>query len=76
MDPATTPDDDADEREFAALPEALRLHLLDFARREVGAGAMPLQQIAEAAGIPYGTAHRRLKVALLKLRHRAEKIDF
>jgi hypothetical protein len=31
---------------------------------------------AEAAGIPYGTAHRRLKVALLKLRHRAETIDF
>ena len=67
----------SDERDFDELPEALRLALLDLARRRlrVEGHEMSVAQIAEAAAIPYASAQRRLAVALLKLRPRADELD-
>ena len=65
------------EGDFDQLPEALRLALLDLVRRGRAEEdlAMSAAQIAAAAAIPVHVVNRRLSIALLKLRHRAEQLD-
>ncbi len=73
MDPAPGTHEPS-ERDFDALPEALRLALLEAARLEIGAPPLNLPQIAAATGTPYTTVHRRLTVALMKMRRRAAEM--
>lgn len=66
------------ESTFDQLPEALRLALLDCARREHATrrgqsepAALNLSQISDATAIPITTINRRYHIALLKLRKQA-----
>lgn len=66
-----------EEDRFDQLPEALRLALLEDARRrlKLEQTPLPLTQISEATGIPYEEANKRLTAALLKLRRRAAELE-
>jgi DNA-directed RNA polymerase specialized sigma24 family protein len=69
----------ATEQDFDQLPEALRLALVECARRQLGGAGDPpalnLSQISEASATPITTINRRYHIALLKLKARARKLD-
>jgi hypothetical protein len=67
------------ESDFDQLPDALRLALVECARRQLaGAGDPPslnLSQISEATATPITTINRRYHIAMIKLRAAAQKRD-
>lgn len=71
MDPANDELTDAEQAEFGALPDALKLALFDLARGSVARVAspreVPIRIIAEATDIPLSRVSRTLSIALLKL---------
>jgi hypothetical protein len=79
MDPAHDELTEAEEAEFAALPDALKLALFDLARgqfpRVASPREVPARIIAEATDIPLSRVTRTLSIAMLKLEREATAGD-